>query len=195
MTQGEEISDQYDLLKQQLATANASIQAAEAHGFICGVIATDQKIPGAWFEEVFDQSEEGDLLVSDCKNSLKQLYSETLEEIEGAGLGMRLLLPSDVKPMNERALAISQWCQGFLYGVGLTGKKTQPISAEAQEALEDMTEFTRIDVDALEDGADSDDEDALTEVTEFLWVAAMLVRESYLDSGHQNPTDNAHEYH
>ena len=195
MTQGEEISDQYDLLKQQLATANASIQAAEAHGFICGVIATDQKIPGEWFDEVFDQSEEGDLLVSDCKSSLKQLYTETLEEIEGAGVGMRLLLPSDVKPMNERALAISQWCQGFLYGVGLTGKKAQSISTEAQEALEDMTEFTRIDVDALEDEADSDDEDALTEVTEFLWVAAMLVRDSYLDDAQLNSTDNSNEYH
>ena len=199
MTKGEEISDQYDLLKQQLTTANASIQAAEAHGFICGVLATDQQIPDDWFQEVFDQSEEGDLLVKDCQSSLTQLYKETLDEIEGAGIGMRLLLPSENKPLSERAKAVSQWCQGFLYGVGLSGENSKPLSHEAQEALEDMTAFTRIDIEALEDEANndqlgSDDEDALVEITEFLWVAAMLVRESYLDTDIKL-SENQHEYH
>jgi len=199
MTQGEQISDQYDLLKQQLNTANASVQAAEAHGFICGVIATDQQIPDDWYQEVFDQSEEGDLLVKDCQASLTQLYKETLEEIEGAGMGMRLLLPADNNPLAERAKAVSQWCQGFLYGVGIKGDNAQPLSHEAQEALEDMAAFTHIDIEALEDEANndqigSDDEVALIEVTEFLWVAAMLIRESYLDGGFK-PSENQDEYH
>ena len=203
MIEDEEISDQYDLIKQQLTSANASVQVAEAHGFICGVIATDQPIPADWFEEVFDQSEEGDLLVKDCQASLKQLYKETLDEIEGAGIGMRLLLPSDTKPLPERAQAVSQWCQGFLYAIGLTGNNNLSLSEEAREALEDMTSFTRIDIEALEDDANEnigdnhsgDDEDALVEITEFLWVAAMLIRESYLNGGQANLAENQHEYH
>jgi yecA family protein len=202
MIEDEEISDQYDLLRQQLTTANASVQVAEAHGFICGVIATDQPIPADWFEEVFDQSEEGDLLVKDCQGSLKQLYKETLDEIEGAGIGMQLLLPSDSKPLPERARAVSQWCQGFLYAIGLTGNNNQSLSEEAREALEDMSAFTRIDIEELEDDADDigennsgDDEDALVEITEFLWVAAMLIRESYLNHQQADLVENQHEYH
>ncbi len=46
-------------------------------------------------------------------------------------------------------------------------------SAETQDALNSLTEITRMDLDQLNPG--EEDEEALMEVTEFIWVAAMLV--------------------
>ncbi len=192
----------YEELQQKLASANASAEAAEVHGVICGVIASARSLPEDWFLELFDQAEAGDLLVEDGKSGVRMLFAETLSQIEGAGLGMQLLLPADEAALPIRAQAVTEWCQGFLYGVGLSGEQANGLlSAEAQEALEDISTFTRLDVAALGETDNlEEEEDALMEITEFLWVAAMLIRESFLDlnkTAVPGSSENGieHEYH
>jgi len=196
MTDIDQHSVDYELLQQALASANASLEAAEVHGVVCGVITTGRKLPHEWFSELIDQAEAGDLLVEEAKQLVNQLYDETNEEIEGAGVGMRLLLPEDSAALPIRARAVTEWCQGFLYGLGLCGEQAHnKLSAEAQEAIEDIGQLTRMDVAALSaEDVEEDEEDALMEITEFLWVAAMLIRESFLDQ--QSLPDGARsEYH
>ena len=173
----------YEEIQQKLASANASIEAAEVHGVICGVIASDKALPETWFEEVFDQAEPGDLLIEEAKTRLHALYKDTIEQIEGAGMGMQLLLPAEETSLPTRAQAVTEWCQGFLYGIGLSGEQaSQNLSSEAREAIEDISALTRMDIAALGDVENlEEEEDALMEITEFLWVAAMLIRESFLD--------------
>ena len=194
----------YEEIQQKLASANASIEAAEVHGVICGVIASDKMLPETWFEEVFDQAEPGDLLVEEAKTRMHALYKDTIEQIEGAGLGMQLLLPTDETSLSTRARAVTEWCQGFLYGVGLSGEQAnRNLSPEAREALEDISALTRMDIATLGDVENlEEEEDALMEITEFLWVAAMLIRESFMD---QNSSEQlaafaaddgaGHDYH
>ena len=67
------------------------------------------------------------------------------------------------------------WCRGFLYGLGLAGISDRDLSEQTREVFHDFTEVTRLDLAGLEEGEDN--EDALTEIVEFLWVAAMLVYE------------------
>lgn len=194
MTENKEQTDSYQELQHKLATANASADAAEVHGVICGVIASNQELPVYWFEELFDQAEEGDLLVEDCRNEVEGLYASTIRQIEDAGLGMQLLLPDDGSPLITRAQAVSQWCQGFLYGIGLSGDAfEQQLSNEAKEALEDIASFTRMDIDGIEES--EEEEDALVEITEFLWVAAMLIRETLLNNPVQDNQESTNEYH
>lgn len=192
----------YEELQQKLASANASAEAAEVHGVICGVITSDRSLPEDWFAELFDQAEAGDLLVEDAKSGVRMLFAETLGQIEAAGLGMQLLLPTDEAALPVRAQAVAEWCQGFLYGVGLSGEQANGLlSGEAQEALEDILTFTRLDVAALGEPDNlEEEEDALMEITEFLWVAAMLIRESFLGSNKKavpGSSENGmdHEYH
>lgn len=199
MTENSEQSDAYQELQHKLTTANASADASEVHGVICGVIASNQELPVYWFAELFDQAEEGDLLVADCRTEIEGLYANTTRQIEGTGLGMQLLLPDDENSLTTRAQAVSQWCQGFLYGVGLSGDAfEQQLSDEAREALEDIASFTRMDIDGIEES--EEEEDALVEITEFIWVASMLIRETLLtdaveDESQQNNQENTHEYH
>ena len=139
MTENEELIDPYQELQHKLTTANASADASEVHGVICGVIASNQELPVYWFAELFDQAEEGDLLAADCRSEVEELYTNTIRKIEDAGVGMKLLLPDDENSLTTRAKAVSQWCQGFLYGIGLSGDAfEQQLSNEAREALEDI---------------------------------------------------------
>ena len=89
-------------------------------------------------------------------------------------------------PIQQRGQAVSNWCQGFLYGVGLSGIDPEAQLSEAtREALTDFSEISRLDVDALED--DDEEDDALIEITEFLWVAAMLVHSDLVN----DPTERS----
>jgi len=189
----------YQELQRKLTTANASADAAEVHGVICGVIASNQELPVYWFEELFDQAEVGDLLVADCRTEVEDLYTNTIRQIEEAGLGMQLLLPDDDNSLAARAQAVSQWCQGFLYGIGISGDAFEKqLSDEAREALEDIASFTRMDIDGIEES--EDEEVALLEITEFIWVASMLIRETLLSDAVEgesldNNPENTDEYH
>jgi yecA family protein len=194
MTVNEHQADAYSVLQQKLSIANASLEAAEVHGVICGVISSNQELPVYWFDELFDQAEEGDLLVADCRSEVEALYEDTRQQVEGAGMGMQLLLPDDESSLASRALAVSQWCQGFLYGIGLSGDESAKLlSEEAKEAIEDIASFTRMDVDSLEES--EDEEDALIEITEFLWVAAMVIREALLSGRLESNQEKTNEYH
>jgi yecA family protein len=194
MTENEEHTDAYQELQHKLTTANASANAAEVHGVICGVISSNQELPIYWFEELFDQAEEGDLLVADCRSEVEELFTNTIRQIEDAGLGMQLLLPDDENSLATRAQAVSQWCQGFLYGIGLSGDAfEQQLSDEAKEALEDIASFTRMDVGGIEES--EQEEGALVEITEFIWVASMLIRETLLTNPVEHNQESTNEYH
>lgn len=165
----------YERVERQMASADIESSAAEVHGILCGLICTGRADARArWFGELFTEAQATDLLVRECADSLKVLHDETLAAVQGPGLGFTPFLPDDEKPLRQRARAVADWCQGFLYGVGVAGLSSgHQFSAESQDAMNSLTEITRLDLDQLNPG--EEDEEALMEVTEFVWVAAMLV--------------------
>jgi uncharacterized protein YgfB (UPF0149 family) len=74
--------------------------------------------------------------------------------------------------VDERAEALLGWCRGFLGGFGLSAGAEPALSPEAAEALEDLAKIaaSRLSYDDPEG-----DEAALTEVAEFVRVAALLL--------------------
>lgn len=134
-----------------------------------------------WVAELLQDMDQQDLLVQECHTVLHQLHDDTRCLIAGAELGLKPLLPDDDKPLPQRAKAVCDWSSGFLYGVGLAGVAVdRQLSGEAREALSDLSEVTRMEWQDL--GGESD-EQALTEVSEFLWVAAMLVHTDLVVAG------------
>lgn len=164
-------------IEQQLQACGSDSRAAESHGVLCGLLCSgvDDAL-GSWLAELLPGYSAADLLQKELRGQLEQLYKDTQEAISGPGLGFSPLLPGDDQPIGERARALTEWCQGFLYGVGLAGiDLDRQLSEETREAMRDFTEITRMDLEALDESEEQ--EDALTEITEFLWVAAMLVHE------------------
>ena len=129
-----------------------------------------------------------DLLAPDARAGLDALAAATLDDIHGPGIGFELLLPDDSRPLVERATGVYDWVRGFLFALGVQGIREQDLGSETREIFRDFTDLTRMDLGALaarepdgeaagEAAVDEGDEDALTEITEFIWVAAMLVYE------------------
>ncbi len=141
----------------------------------------------------YDNGNDGDADTEALRAGLEALAHETTARLADPELGLALLLPDDDRPLRERAAALCDWVRGFLYALGLLGLTDRDLSAETREVITDFSQITRMDLDALSDGrpdALADDEAqevALTEVAEFVAVAALLVREDRLAAGGGEP--------
>lgn len=185
----------YELLQQKLASANASLEAAEVHGVICGLLVTGSELPESWFAEVFDQAEAGDLLVAEARGLVEEQLAQARRELAGDGLGLQLLLPDDDTAITLRAQALTEWCQGFLYGFALGSPRQQLLSEDAKEALETLSALTQMDVAALgEPGEEAEEEQSLVEISEFVRMATMLLRDHQPDMAAVNPDEADQSY-
>jgi uncharacterized protein YgfB (UPF0149 family) len=170
----------YEEFAEQLAAAHVEFSGAEVHGLFCGLFCGgSEDAVGQLYAELFQSGSESDVAVRECCDTLDLLLTETQSEIDEGSLGYTLFLPDDERPLSERARALADWCQGFLYGVGMVGLVDESeLSSEANEALHDLTEITRMDLDSL--GGDEEEEASLLEVTEYVWVATSLIREELI---------------
>ncbi len=161
---------------QSLQSIGLDQGASEIHGVLCGLVcAGTSQAHVEWMEELFRDRPADDLLAREARQMLGQLYLMTRQQIGDEGLEFSLLLPDDEASLELRAQALVSWCEGYLYGLGMAGVTEQQLAGDAQEALRDISEFTRLDIDDLEEG--ERDESAYMELQEFLRVATLLIRE------------------
>ena len=112
----------------------------------------------------------------------------------GSDADFEPLLPDDDAPLAERADALSQWCQGFLYGLG-SGTTSDPanVSTEAGEIIRDLTEITHVGVDA--DEQKEENEVAFAEVVEFVRVGVQLLFVELAPARGEEPAPGAASIH
>ena len=164
----------YEDLTRRLAVSELNPSAAEAHGILCAMICAGQpQAEESWIGELLEGADDGDLLTQECRQFLRGLATRTREEIGGAGFGFTPLLPDESSSLAERALGLYDWSRGFLYGLGLSGVDASGLSEQGREVLADFASITRLDLDDLEDSEAN--EEALTELTEFVRVAASFL--------------------
>jgi len=150
---------------------------------LCGLICGGSAAPeSAWLDLLLpvpplnpDADATQGQAVQPARAALGRLARRTLERIAGPGLDFPLLLPDDSRALAERATALYDWVRGFLFSIGVLGLAERDLSAQAQEVLRDFADITRLDLNQLQE--DEENESALTELTEFVWVAAMLIYE------------------
>lgn len=156
-----------------LERAASPMGAAGGHGFLTGLLCV---MPAAsrdqWQAELLADAEPGDLLAADCGELLEDLAVATRGRLASPELGFSPLLPAEARPLAERARALAEWCDGFLYGIGFAGYDTAAArSEEEREFVADLGEITR-----LEPGAGGEeDERALAELIEYVRVGVLLV--------------------
>jgi len=150
---------------------------SEVQGVLCGLLCGGSENPRElWLTELLPGPlDEENLLHQECMHNLTKLLQQTQEAFDGPGLGFSLLLPEEDLPLQHRAAETVGWCQGFLYGLGLAGAPLDNLSEEAREGLNDISEITRLELQDLSNG--EQEENDLTELVEFIWVAVMLIRE------------------
>jgi uncharacterized protein YgfB (UPF0149 family) len=173
-----------------LEGAGSQVVAAEGHGCLCGALCTSPDYSlERWLDELVAADEEGGEIPPD--DALRLLFSDTQRALRGDEMEFEPLLPDDDEPLERRATALSQWCQGFLYGFG-TGKPTraEDLNGQVNEVLRDLSHIAAASVDV--GAAGEDEEEAYAEVVEYIRVGVQLVHdelEAVRDSGQGDATE------
>jgi len=147
---------------------------SEMHGLLCGRIAGGERLAADKLAQALVESLDSDEeLVQNALIPLQQLYTSIIDAFESADLSFRALLPGDSTPLTDRVIALSDWCQYFLSGLGDSGLRGETdLSEEVKGAIGDLAAIARVGYDG--DG-EEDDEADLFELEEFVRMAAILI--------------------
>lgn len=170
-----------------LERAEADLSPAEFHGTLCAFLCT--RTPPRMDQWV------GEIVVSEhaprvgaWSRALCEAAEHTRLALSEGAFALELLLPGDDTPLAQRSEALSDWCTGFLYGMGLAGRGIgESLSEEAREVVSDMVEFTRID--AEDEGAQGA-EKAFTEIVEYVRMGVVLIYEELMHADAAAPGRN-----
>lgn len=168
----------YPDIESLLNAHNADMDAAEAHGIATGMLCLDERITAsAWMNELFQQHPE---LSTSERDALTTLFTLTRTALLADNFEFDLFLPDDEALLSQQLEALSNWCRGFLFGVGFSASQaTWP--GDSGEILKDFIEFTKLDTQAYAEG----DEQAFMEINEYCRAAVMLLRDDLRGSNHQ----------
>jgi yecA family protein len=162
-----------------LAQADSLANPAEIHGIICGLVCTGQKLDGqAWFHLVLKLFESRAHITALHRGLVLDLYEKTCLQLSGLENDFYLLLPDNEQPLAERAEALSQWCQGFLYSLRLINSSIQEEAPkEILEALNTIQEIAKLDYSNII--IRDVDTNAYTGVVEFVRKAVISLHEDF----------------
>jgi uncharacterized protein YgfB (UPF0149 family) len=148
---------------------DVALSPAEVHGALCGWVAGGGAAGPDWLARVLADDA---LPAVPAGNALDRLREASVAQFEDRDFSFELLLPGADASLGERSGALFDWCRGFLGGFGLAAGAEPPLSEESREALVDIA---RLAAASAQDEGDDEDEDALTEIEEFVRVAALLL--------------------
>jgi hypothetical protein len=164
----------FEDVAQALAALGSSVQAAEAHGCLCGALCACRSYPPAeWLEELLPDPDT-EAAAGTLEGPLGALYVGTRAVLAERDMEFVPLLPDDEEPLPQRVEALATWCSGFLYGFGASGAApASSLEGEVGEVLADLAEISR--VGAVGSAAGEVEEEAYAELVEFLRVGVQLV--------------------
>lgn len=168
----------FDDLDDLLADKNLFVNPSELHGIFCGRISAGERLDDVELDRLLiDLLDVGLDVLDELGENFRRLYSQCLLQIQHQGFDFTPLLPSDDVPLQERAESLSEWCQGYLFGLGAVNKSEELSRVdEVSEVLKDLTAFASL----RGEDADDDDEASYTELVEYVRAAVLLVH-AHLD--------------
>lgn len=167
----------FDELDALLQRAGAATDAAECHGFICGVLcAAGGMDPGAWLVQLLGDVDWESDAVKQCAVAISKLFQRLREELNSPDLEFQPLLPLEEDPLQERTESLGHWCEGFTSGLGMGGlDKDRELSEDSQEFIRDVADISRVEFD-FQEGAE-EDEVAFSEIQEYLRMGVLLLHD------------------
>ena len=194
-----DIDIQYDEINDALKRISVEQDAAEVHGALCGLFCTVNGLDAPfWLNNTLTNTPEEDAytvdaLASESRSLLTQLFNATEKQLAGEDFDFQLFLPDDNSGLYARIEALSNWCQGFLFGLS-KGGLTDPdgLPGELPEIVKDIVEISRAESYELDD--DAQDEKDFMELVEFVRVAIQLFVGEMQQFQLEEPDDES-EYH
>ncbi len=163
-------------IQTALQKLGANVDAAEAHGSLCGLLLSSADM-ATWLKHSLDDLPEvGDVLAAEKLGDLKQLFELSREQLNTEDLSLELLLPDEADDLSDRLLGLATWCQGFLYAVGVTGlAKRSEFDELAQECLSDLLEISKLDYHSA---TGEEAEQQYVEIAEHVRISVFMLNEA-----------------
>ena len=167
----------------RLSQGNLDVaELAESHGLLCGILCRETNSTASDFIYQLASMqlvvEPGAALTA----VLTETFESTLRQFEDEEFGFVLWLPDDEESLEERTIALAQWCSGFLAGLG-SGGQLDVLSEEAKEAIDDLQQIARAEISSPGVDESEEDEIAFAEIVEFVRVVALMLREEFRGPG------------
>jgi uncharacterized protein len=164
----------YQLVQDALDTNDGTMTAAGAHGTLAGMLCRNSRAEEEqWMSLVLGGETSGEGIAGG--DLFQEMFEETVRLLDDSDLSFDIFLPDEETALSERAQALSEWCQGFLFGLGQAEQKEGGFG-ECEEVVRDFAEISRLDTESAGD----DDEEAFTEICEFVRVGVQLIRGEFL---------------
>ncbi len=160
----------FEDIQKGLEQAKSNMRAAEAHGVLCGLLCSDGAASHKeWLGILLDDWDEQNVLAKELVTKLSILHITTLQDLNDTELKFYLFLPDDKSDILHRINELSNWCQGFLFGLGLHIKEAVLKQHEqVREAIQDIQEIGQVNLGEAE-------EEDFMEVTEYIRMAILMV--------------------
>jgi len=162
-----------------LAIAQGNLEAselAECHGVACGLLC---RLPDASLDAFLGLLDMLELVKTPGPGfslSLEELLNSTRAQLLDEEMGLSLWLPDDDEMLEDRTMALAQWCNGFLAGLGSSGDDTlKALSDEANDALKDLQQISTADVSDTSES--EEDEEAFVIIAEHIRMVILTIKE------------------
>ncbi len=151
----------YDHWTSQLDQNSVMAAAAELHGLIAGMLSAGVPADSAAILPVlYDFLNDGQALNAQLKTAIEQLINETSKQLADDEYSLQLLLPTDDDAMPERLEALVEWSQAFLVGFAIQQTDLSLVSVDVRDAIEQLSEVTRIDIYTEDDASEAENEES-----------------------------------
>ncbi len=161
---------------------------AECHGVLCGLVC---RKPDGTAGDFLHYLAKLNLLMSPApalKTALNGAFESTILQLSDEDMRFELWLPEDDESLEDRTVALAQWCSGFLAGIA-SGGQFEVLSEEAGEAIEDLQQIARAELTVPKSQGEDNEEDevAFTEIVEYVRVVTLMMREDFRGPGADDP--------
>lgn len=162
--------------EQVFDAAGAALSVAESHGCLAGALCVQGSYSlQNWLEEVLPdgaRTEQTDKL----REPMAAIFDHAVRTLNAGEMEFAPLLPDDEAPLSERAEALAQWSQGFLYGFGVGRSAALENSLpQIEEVLRDIAEVSRASSKDL--SGSEEEEQAYAELVEYVRAGTQLIHD------------------
>lgn len=159
-----------------LSADNEPARISETHGVVIGLLAGGPRQSDSELADQLARLQVGDWNSNRIQEDLGPAISTLRSELASPDMDFKPLLPTDDRPLAERTRCLASWVSGFLAGFGAAAPALR--NPDSNEALRLLEQIARAGTDPETDAEEQ--EQAFVELSEFVRVAALLLREEGL---------------
>ena len=162
----------FDQLEELFYSLKINASPSAFHGFLCGrltcgAVAIDLLIEATteWLALSEEQADAAD-------KDFRDFYEASLSNLGDISFLFKPTLPDDDLPLEERLIAVGEWCGNYISGLAEGLGESFDLSDDGREALNDLSAIGQISADME---SDDDGERDYTELVEYVRLAVQVI--------------------